>query len=665
MNLKIKQFIKLFHSLEISWQIYSLLILYLIVMLITFIIHWKIGVMLLLLLIVFVLFFILNMRDFLKNLNVLANNLSRSVVIAQQEAVYRAPIGILLYDDNQRIRWINPKMQQLFGQSGLLGKRIADVDNDLYEMLEIEDDGHWHKHSFQNGYYKILHQKNAQAMYLFDISEEMKIRSQRRYDRLVFGYLYLDDYSEISETMDDEQTAKFESDLLTQINIWSNQYHLYIKRLDLERFIILCNVNSLFRLETNRFKIVQDLRERYHQRNIPLSISIGLAYPDENAYYVDELANQAQQNLDLALGRGGDQVVVRSAHERARFYGGTTKPTEKHSSIRSRLVYQALISQIDMVDKVLITGHIYPDTDSIGSAIGMYKIVKRRKKEAKILVNPVQFNRDIKQLLELGSAELDSVFVTHETLNDFIDDETLIIMVDHHKPSMSEAKDLIADYDVMIIDHHRRGEEYPESPVLSYIEVYASSTAELITEFFMNMRNTSINLTKFEATALLAGVIVDTNNFTQRTGSKTFDVASFLKSHGADTDSIQRILKEDLKHIQLRNKLVNSTAIFEDIYAISQASDNEIIDNVIAAQGADAILDIRNIEASFVIYRRSKNEVGISARSLGEINVQSIMERLDGGGHLSNAATQFKDISIQEANDRLLKSIKYDLEGSE
>lgn len=631
-------------------------------MVVSFMIEWKIGVLLLLMLIIIVLFFVLNMRNFVKNLTVVANNLSRSVMGTQEEAIYRAPIAILLYDDNQRIRWINPKMQQLFGQEILLGKRIIEVDEDLYQTLGTEDDGHWHNYSFENGHYKVLHQKNGQALYLFDVSEEVEIRSQRQYDRLVFGYLYLDDYSEISETMDDEQTAKFESDLLSQINMWADQYHLYIKRLDLERFIVLCNFKNLTKLESDRFKIVQNLRERYHQRNIPLSISIAFAYPDEPTYQIDELADQAQQNLNLALGRGGDQVVVRSAHERARFYGGSTNPTEKRSSIRSRLVYQALVSQIDMVEKVLIAGHINPDTDSIGSAIGMHKIVKRRNKDVRILVNPDEFNRDIKQLLEIADTDLAYLFVTRETLDGFIDDDTLIIMVDHHKPSMSEAKDLIDEHDVVIIDHHRRGEEYPDAPVLAYIEVYASSTAELITEFFMNMRNTSINLSEFEATALLAGIIVDTNNFSQRTGSRTFDAASYLKSHGADTNYIQRILKEDLSHIQLRNQLVNSASIFEGVYAISLAPEDQIIDNVVAAQAADALLDIQSIEASFVIYRRSEDEVGISARSLGKINVQTIMERLDGGGHLSNAATQMKDVTILEANESLLKSIKYDAE---
>jgi len=236
-------------------------------------------------------------------------------------------------------------------------------------------------------------------------------------------------------------------------------------------------------------------------------------------------------------------------------------------------------------------------------------------------------------------------------------DETLMILVDHHRPSLSEAEELINGHDVVIIDHHRRGEEFPEQTVLTYIEPYASSTSELITEFFINMRNTNEALNKFEATALLAGVIVDTNNFSSRTGSRTFDVASYLKSRGADRVQIQRLLKEDLSNLIERNKLLEHTKFVKDGYAVIIGPNEEVFDNITASQTADVLLDVKDVEASFVIYRRSDSVVGISARSLGSINVQTIMERLGGGGHLSNAATQIEDKSTEEVYIQLSEEI--------
>ena len=287
--------------------------------------------------------------------------------------------------------------------------------------------------------------------------------------------------------------------------------------------------------------------------------------------------------------------------------------------------------------------------------------MKKYGKECRIIVNENEFNHDIVQLLETPEIKNEKhlMFVSLTEAEAMITDNTLIVMVDHHKPSLSEAESLIPNHDVVIIDHHRRSEEFPKQSVLTYIEPYASSTSELVTEFFMYMRSTMEALNKFEATAMLAGIIVDTNNFALRTGSRTFDAASYLKSRGADTAQIQRILKEDLDTVKRRNRLIEKLEYLTEGYAVAYGDDEEIYDNVTAAQAADQMLSLEGVEASFVIYRRSKDTIGISARSLGSINVQVIMEKLGGGGHLSNAASQLKDITVDDAFD-LLKN-KLDL----
>lgn len=359
------------------------------------------------------------------------------------------------------------------------------------------------------------------------------------------------------------------------------------------------------------------------------------------------------------MGRGGDQIVVRSKNDRARFYGGKTNPTERRSNIRSRLVFQAFRTIAEQADTILIAGHKVPDMDSIGSALGIYKVLRQFKKNARIIINENELNHDIQQLLAMDQANIywEKVFVSLDEVKNTLTENSLIVMVDHHRPSLSEAETLIANHDVAIIDHHRRGEEFPEQSVLTYIEPYASSTSELVTEFFMNLRNTTEALNRLEATALLAGIIVDTNNFASRTGSRTFDAASYLKSRGADTTHIQRFLKEDKDSLINRIRLIELTEITEDGHAIVAGPENQIIDNITASQTADALLNIADVEASYVIYRRNDETIGVSARSLGEVNVQTIMERLGGGGHLSNAATQIKDVSIKDVYKQLIEQL--------
>lgn len=659
---RLKAFFEQFHSLDISWQIYSLVILYTIIMLAALMLRWEIGVMLFILLIAVVVFFVFNYENFIRNLSTMASRLSQSVRGAQEDAMYRSPIGILLYgqDSNHRIKWVNPAMQHLFGSQELLGEPLVSINKEFDKMIAIESDKHWHTVPFMDRYYRILHQTDVKALYMIDVTDEVLIREQKKFDQVVFGYLFLDDYNEIVETLDDQQATNFDSIILNDINEWAESYGVFTKRINEEKFILLLNQYVLDKLEKDKFKFFDEMRERNSLRNMPLSISIGISYPDSPSYRIDDLSDQAQLNLDLALGRGGDQIVVRSQSGKARFYGGKTNPTEKRTNIKSRLVFQALRTSIQQAEQILISGHKTPDMDSMGSAIGIYKIVRSFGVPARILINEDEFNQDIRQLLALDQARYlwdEDIFVNKEDAEKFTTDETLMILVDHHRPSLSEAEDLINGHDVVIIDHHRRGEEFPEQTVLTYIEPYASSTSELITEFFINMRNTNEALNKFEATALLAGVIVDTNNFSSRTGSRTFDVASYLKSRGADRVQIQRLLKEDLSNLIERNKLIENTKFVKEGFAVIIGPDEEVFDNITASQTADVLLDVKGVEASFVIYRRSDSVVGISARSLGSINVQTIMERLGGGGHLSNAATQIEDKTTEEVYIQLSEEI--------
>ncbi len=657
---KIKRFFQTFHSLEISWQIYTIALIYLIITVISFVNDWKIGLLLLLLFFTVVFFFYINMDSFIQNINTLANDLSKEIRSAHEDSYNRSPMSILFYDKNNRVKWLNTSMQSIIGQKDVLGERLQEIDDSFKTLIDIEDDKQWHIVQFNQKYYKTLHQKNNGRLFLIDVNEEFMIRERHKDNMVVFGYLLLDEYKEIVETMNDQQEAIFDAMILKDINQWTSEYKIYSKRIDEDKFILLMNLSTLDELEKNKFKYFDELRKENYAKNILVSISIGIAYPNtkEENYRIEDLAIEAQTNLELALARGGDQVVVRSNNERARFYGGRTQQTLKRSNIRSRMVFQALKTQIKQASEVYISGHKTPDMDSIGSAIGMFKIVEQYNASAKIILDRKNINNDIRDLLiNYEVLDNDDMFIDIDSIAEHVQPNALLIMVDHHRPLLSEAEEIIEKCDIVIIDHHRRGEEFPSNPVLTYIEPNASSTGELVTEFFMNMDYNKENLSAFESTALLAGMIIDTNNFVYRTGSKTFDAASFLKSRAADSDLIYTILKEDISSIKRKNQMIARMEIING-YGITYSSDKEIIDNIIAAQTADSMLEIKGIEASFVIYQRSEDTIGISARSLGKVNVQVIMERLGGGGHLSNAATQIKDLSIDEVYQKLKKEIK-------
>ena len=318
-------------------------------------------------------------------------------------------------------------------------------------------------------------------------------------------------------------------------------------------------------------------------------------------------------------------------------------------------------------DKIFVMGHKFPDMDAVGAAIGVRKVAEMNGKEGYIVINFSEIDTGVKRLIEEVKQypDLYTRFITPEEALEMATEDSLLVVVDTHKPSFVIDDRLIKKIEnIVVIDHHRRGEDFIKNPLLVYMEPYASSTAELVTELLeYQPKNEKVNM--LEATALLAGIIVDTKSFTLRTGSRTFDAASYLRGQGADTVLVQKFLKEDLNTYIKRAKLIESVAFYRDGIAIGVGTDDTIYNSVLIAQAADTLLTMDGVEASFVVSKRSEDEIGISARSLGKVNVQVIMESLGGGGHLSNAATQLKDTTIEDAKEQLLKAIDDYLEGSQ
>lgn len=629
----------------------------------SFFAHIWLGVLMLILFLITLAIIWQFSNEYNDELNNYILNLSYRIKRGQQEALIKMPMGIILLNDENQIEWINPYMQlQLPSEQQLLGEPIKEVNQDLSDYFENDKREDFNLVEWNEKIYKVSLQKDINALYLLDITEYATATEEYEKTRPVVGWLFLDNYDEITQGLDDRGISGFDSLLTTYFSNWGKQHGIFYKRISDDRYFLLLDREKLDRLEKDKFNIIDNVRDRTSKRNLPLTISIGLSYGEAP---FDKLADLAQSNLDLALGRGGDQAIVKAVDEEPRYYGGKTNPMEKRTRVRSRMISQAMQKLMKDSDKIFVMGHKNPDMDSVGSSLGVARIAMMLKKEVYVVIDEDDINKDVAKLIQKIKEykQLNDNLISSKEAERLINPDDLVVLVDHHKPVLSIAPSLLRKSKRnMVIDHHRRGEEFTENPLLVYIEPYASSTAELITELFEYVSTDGEPINRIEATAMLGGIVVDTNNFSLRTGSRTFDAASYLQSVGANSTMIQRLLKENPKNYLKRSELIQTLDYVIDGVAIAHGKNDEVYPSVTAAQTADTMLSMSGVEAAFVITRRSEETVGISARSLGKINVQTIMEKMGGGGHLSNAATQIDDRSISEVIEELKEVIHSQLD---
>ncbi|MGD6819022.1 DHH family phosphoesterase [Metabacillus sp. 113a] len=578
-----------------------------------------------------------------------------------EEALMEMPIGIMLFNDQYYIEWTNPFLASCFDEDTLVGRTLYDVAEGLIPLIKQEVDSE--TISLHDRKFKVIIKRDERLLYFFDVTEQKEIEKQYKNERTVLALIFLDNYDEVTQGMDDQTKSTINSEVTSLLNKWGNDQGLFLKRVSSERFLAVMNENILEKLEKTKFSVLDEVRERTSVYNISLTLSVGIG---AGHHSLQELGDLAQSSLDLALGRGGDQVAIKQPSGKVKFYGGKTNPMEKRTRVRARVISHAMTEIVTASDKVLIMGHKYPDMDAVGAAIGVLKVAEVNGKEAYILLDQNEIDSSVKRLVEELKlhSELWSHFINPEDAYDLVSDKTVLVVVDTHKPSLVLDEKLLSKvHDKVVIDHHRRGEEFIKDPLLVYMEPYASSTAELVTEL-LEYQPKRLKLKMIEATALLAGIIVDTKSFTLRTGSRTFDAASYLRSKGADTILVQKFMKEDIEHFVKRSKLIQNTELLDNGIALSKAEEGDgHFDQVIIAQAADTLLSMSGVSASFVLARRNEGTIGISARSLGDVNVQLIMEALEGGGHLTNAATQLPDITAAEAEERLKQAIGDYFEG--
>ena len=586
--------------------------------------------------------------------------LSYRVKKVGEEALMEMPIGIILINDDYYIEWANPFISSCFSEDKLIGRSLYDVAESLVPLIKQEVETE--VITMYDRKFRVILKREEKLLYFLDITEQAVMERLYEEERTVIALIYLDNYDDVTQGIDDATRSNLNNSVTAILNKWAQDNGVFLKRISSDRLVAVFNEQILHELEKGKFTILDEVRDETAKQNIALTLSIGVG---SGVSSLPELGALAQSSLDLALGRGGDQVAIKQQNGKVKFFGGKSNPVEKRTRVRARVISHALKELVIESEKVFIMGHKSPDMDAIGASIGILKVVQANDREGYIVVDLQDIDMGVSRLMdEIRKNEgLFSRFISPEQAMEIATDDSLLVIVDTHKPSMVIEERLLDKIDhVVVIDHHRRGEEFINHPLLVYMEPYASSTAELVTEL-LEYQPKKGKIEMLEATALLAGIIVDTKSFTLRTGSRTFDAASYLRSRGADTVLVQKFLKEDLQTYIQRAKLIENVTYAHDGLAIAKGNENETYHQVFIAQAADTLLTMEGIKASFVISRRSENVIGISARSLGEINVQIIMEILGGGGHLTNAATQLTGVSVDEAEQQLAMAIEEYMEG--
>ena len=549
-------------------------------------------------------------------------------------------------DEQLEIKWANQYAKQIF-QSKLMERPLQSIHNELYN--QVKENVEHIMVSIYDKTYDVMFRKEDLLLYFFDVTEREKIKTRYKDRTTALGIIYLDNMEQSLAELDVQQRSELRGKYLGEISDWITNAGGYLKSYSDDRLIIVLDYGQLQSMIKTRFDILNRIREISEENELRVTASMGIACWDVK---YEELGTYAQNAIELAEKRGGDQVVVNIQDEKIQYFGAKTNALEKSSKVLVRVMAQTLVEHIEKAGNVLIMGHTNTDTDSYGGTLVLLKICMSIRNDVKVVIDRPKCDKTVQKLLDLTAKEhigITKYFVTPKEALDLMDDETLLIVVDTQSPKIvMNSQVLEKAKNVAVIDHHRRGEVTFENPIFNYVEPYASSSTELIAEMIPFV-NKKVEISAFEATMMLAGIIVDTNNFTFRTGSRTFDVASQLKEYGADMIKAKTFLREDIGRRKELAEIETQAEILFNKYAVVRIRVADNMDRVLLAQVADRLLEIDGIQASFAVGQLEDNLIGISARSLEGVNVQIIMEELGGGGHLNGAAAQLPNVSLDEA----------------
>ncbi len=488
------------------------------------------------------------------------------------------------------------------------------------------------------------------AMYLHDETEIVSLQKENREQRMIVGLLYIDNYEEALESIDEVRRSLLTALVDRKINKYMQSIDAVIKKLEKDKYIFVFQNKYLQQLQNNKFSILEEVRSVNIGNEMSVTISMGLGVNAESYQRGYDLSRAA---IDLALGRGGDQAVVKEG-EKIYYYGGKSISVEKNTRVKARVKAHALKEFIEAKDKIVIMGHSIGDVDSFGAAIGVYRIAKTLGKKAHIVVNEVTTSvRPILTRFMNNPDYEEDMILNSATAIEVVDMNTLLVVVDVNRPNYTECPELLnLTKTIIVLDHHRQTGEAVENAVLSYIEPYASSSCEMVAEILQYIGD-GLKLRQVEADAMYSGIMIDTNNFLTKTGVRTFEAAAYLRRSGADVTRIRKSFRTDMTEYMAKAQAITSTEIVLGKFAFAEcASEGIESPTVLCAQVANELMNINNIVASFV-FTSLGGKIFISARSIDELNVQVVMEKIGGGGHMSVAGAQLVDCTVLEAMDKV------------
>ena len=597
-------------------------------------------------------------------------NLNEKFDSLTKEAIFDMPFPLVVTDEKAKILWYNTPFINLFNEKSVIDKDLENLvkDIDISNILNRNGENtlpiEINKKSF-NVYTNVVENKSEKnegksvLLYFVDNTAYQGLKDKYISEYPIIAKIEVDNFSEAISSAPSEIRPLLIAEIDSTISQYFEEYDALVRKVDEDLYLVVMNFKSLKSLKEKRFDILDDLRELNKGNSIPITLSIGVSSFGLN---FKDAYIESDSSLDLALGRGGDQAVVK-VDDNYEFFGGKSKAVEKRNKVKARVIGEALKQLIDRSENVYIMGHKNPDMDAIGAAIGCLRATLNRNKEGFIVLE--KSNPSIDNLIDRMKEEEADIYekvISQETALNTIKHSSLIILVDNHKPSFTECPELLEKTSqIVVIDHHRRGKEFVDDPVLTYVEPYASSTCELITEMLSYMSD-DLNLTHFEADALMSGIVVDTKNFSFQTGVRTFEAASVLKRAGANMLKVKSLFQDDLDTMLYRADVIHNTKIIHDNIAVSRFDKEAKNSVLVAAQAADALLDINGIDASFVLTINA-GKTHISGRSRGEVvSVQLILEKIGGGGHLNMAGAQVDTTDLDEAEKILIDAIDKYLE---
>lgn len=594
----------------------------------------------------------------------------------QKQLLYNLELPYGILDEQGRMLWANERLMEVLMRNKYKKKMITAFFPDIKKsFFQSEDEELTVETVYDEKNYRIVlrkitmedlneegglieypeHSACLTALYIMDETEIKYYMKENEEQKLISGLIYIDNYDEALESVENVRRSLLVALIDRKINKYISDIDGIVRKIEKDKYFIILKQKYLEGLRENRFSILDEVKNVNIGNEMAVTLSIGLGVNGESYGEACEFARIA---MDLALGRGGDQAVIKDG-ENIYYYGGKSKSVEKNTRVKARVKAHALREIFENNDKVMVMGHKIGDVDSFGSAIGIYRAAKFMAKKCHIVANEI--TSSVKPMLDgfIGNPDYDDdMFINVNESIERVDDNTVVVVVDVNRPSYTECEDLLRiAKTIVVIDHHRQSSEVIENAVLSYIEPYASSASEMVAEILQYIGD-NIKVKQMEADALYAGIVIDTNNFLNKTGVRTFEAAAFLRRNGADAVRVRKMFRDKMQDYLAKAEAIHKAEIFETFYAISvSASSGVDSPTIVAAQAANDLLNINGIKASFVL-TDFNNKIYISARSIDEVNVQLVMEQMGGGGHLSIAGAQLENKTLEEAKELLKSTIK-------